>query len=238
MEARYRARRVIISTIWAKLCRGRTHLPTTVHGIRIGSVALLGFPGEPFAEIGERVRDASPFEYTHMAGYSNGHTGYVPTAEEFERGGYEPNWATAYTSEAALRAGARSRLAPRRSGGGRHGIAGVRTNVHPSPFIPRRGAPARGSQPFYLLPDPLGGAPRHRRRQFLHPATGRNPGSGGGIRIGKDRHRLLPGGTPTRQCPDREWPGPLQRQEPADVVRWRFGRSQGAKRSPWSFKTQ
>ena len=101
MEARYRARRVIIGSIWAKLVRGRTHLPTTVHGIRIGSVALLGFPGEPFAEIGVRVRDASPFEYTHMAGYSNGHTGYVPTAEEFERGGYEPNWATAYTSDAA-----------------------------------------------------------------------------------------------------------------------------------------
>ena len=101
LEARYRARRAIISSIWAKLCRGRPQLPTTLHGIRIDSVALLGFPGEPFSEIGARVRDASPFEYTHMAGYSNGHTGYVPTAEEFERGGYEPNWATAYTSEAA-----------------------------------------------------------------------------------------------------------------------------------------
>ena len=99
--ARYRARRAVISTAWAKLCKGRTHLPTTLHGIRIDSVALVGFPGEPFAETGARVRDASPFQYTHMAGYSNGITGYVPTAEEFERGGYEPMWGTAYTSEAA-----------------------------------------------------------------------------------------------------------------------------------------
>ena len=100
-DARFRARRAILSAAWTKLGQGRTHLPTTLHGIRIDSVALVGFPGEPFAETGARVREASPFEYTHMGGYSNGHTGYVPTAEEFERGGYEPNWATAYTSEAA-----------------------------------------------------------------------------------------------------------------------------------------
>ena len=101
LDARYRARRALISAAWAKLGQGRTHLPTTLHGIRIDSVALVGFPGEPFAETGVRVRETSPFEFTHMAGYSNGVTGYVPTAEEFERGGYEPNWATAYTSEAA-----------------------------------------------------------------------------------------------------------------------------------------
>jgi len=101
LNARYRARRALISAAWAKLAKGRTHLPTTLHGIRVGSMALIGFPGEPFAEIGVRVREASPFPYTHMAGYSNGVTGYVPTAEEFQRGGYEPQWATAYTSEAA-----------------------------------------------------------------------------------------------------------------------------------------
>jgi hypothetical protein len=100
-NARYLARRAMISAAWAKLGRGRPHLPTTLHGIRIDSVALVGFPGEPFAEIGARVRESSPFEYTQMAGYSNGVTGYVPTAEEFDRGGYEPQWATAYTSEAA-----------------------------------------------------------------------------------------------------------------------------------------
>ena len=101
LDARYRARRALISAAWARLCGGRSSLDTTLHGIRVDDVALVGFPGEPFSEIGVRVRDASPFEFTHMAGYTNGVTGYVPTAEEFARGGYEPEWATAFTSEAA-----------------------------------------------------------------------------------------------------------------------------------------
>ncbi len=101
LEARYRARRALISAAWAKMSRGRTSLPAALHGIRIGDAALVGFPGEPFAETGVRVREASPFEFTHMAGYTNGATGYVPTAEEFARGGYEPEWATAFTAEAA-----------------------------------------------------------------------------------------------------------------------------------------
>ena len=100
LDARFRARRALISAAWAKLCGDKARLSTTLHGIRMGPVTLVGFPGEPFAEIGVRVRENSPFQFTHMAGYSNGVTGYVPTAEEFERGGYEPQWATAYTAEA------------------------------------------------------------------------------------------------------------------------------------------
>ncbi len=101
LDARYRARRALIRAAWAKLCGGRSTLETSLHGIRIDDMVLIGFPGEPFSEIGVRVREASPFAYTHMAGYTNGVTGYVPTADEFARGGYEPEWATAFTPEAA-----------------------------------------------------------------------------------------------------------------------------------------
>ncbi|MXY76774.1 MAG: hypothetical protein F4Y40_06785 [Acidimicrobiia bacterium] len=101
LDARYKARRALIRAAWAKLCRGRPSIATTLHGIRIDDVALVGFPGEPFAETGVRVREDSPFGYTHMAGYTNGVTGYVPTAAEFARGGYEPEWATAFTAEVA-----------------------------------------------------------------------------------------------------------------------------------------
>lgn len=113
LDARYRARRALIRAAWARLCGGRSGLDTTLHGIRIDDVALIGFPGEPFSETGVRVRDASPFAHTHMAGYTNGVTGYVPTREEFARGGYEPEWATAFTADAAgvLEAEARSLLA-------------------------------------------------------------------------------------------------------------------------------
>ncbi len=64
-------------------------VPTRVQGIRIGSVALVGVPTEPFAEIGVEVKRRSPAGHTLFCGYSNGGYGYVPTAEAFEEGGYE-----------------------------------------------------------------------------------------------------------------------------------------------------
>jgi len=64
-------------------------VPVRVQAIRIGSVALVGVPAEPFAEIGVEVKRRSPAGRTLFCGYSNGLTGYVPTAEAFEEGGYE-----------------------------------------------------------------------------------------------------------------------------------------------------
>jgi hypothetical protein len=36
------------------------------------------------------VRDRSPFEHTFYFGYTNGWFGYLPTAQAFAEGGYEP----------------------------------------------------------------------------------------------------------------------------------------------------
>ena len=71
-----------------------------VQGIRVGSVAIIGVPAEPFAEIGVEVKRRSPAEHTLFCGYSNGLTGYVPTAEAFEEGGYETG-ATPFSADAA-----------------------------------------------------------------------------------------------------------------------------------------
>ena len=61
-----------------------------VQALRIGELALVAMPGEPFAEIGTAVKSASPFEFTMFCGYSDGIGGdYVPTADEYEHGGYE-----------------------------------------------------------------------------------------------------------------------------------------------------
>ncbi len=58
--------------------------------LRIGELALVAMPGEPFAEIGASVRKQSPFEYTMFCGYSDGIGGdYLPTADEYQHGGYE-----------------------------------------------------------------------------------------------------------------------------------------------------
>jgi hypothetical protein len=44
-----------------------------------------------FCEIAMAVRDQSPFAHTFYFGYTNGWFGYLPTAEAFAEGGYEPN---------------------------------------------------------------------------------------------------------------------------------------------------
>jgi hypothetical protein len=37
------------------------------------------------------VRNHSPFAHTYYFGYTNGWLGYLPTAQGFQDGGYEPN---------------------------------------------------------------------------------------------------------------------------------------------------
>ena len=61
-----------------------------LQALRIGELALVAMPGEPFAEIGVAVRERSPFAYTMFCGYSDGVGGdYMPTSDEFQHGGYE-----------------------------------------------------------------------------------------------------------------------------------------------------
>ena len=68
---------------------------------RLGNMALVSVPGEPFVEEQLRIKLASPAAFTFMAHMSNSYVGYVPTAQAFERGGYE------------TRTGAGSKLAPK-----------------------------------------------------------------------------------------------------------------------------
>lgn len=64
-------------------------MATEVQAIRIGDIAIVGFPGEPFLEIGLAVKQFSPAALTMVAGYANDPIGYVPTDEAFDEGGYE-----------------------------------------------------------------------------------------------------------------------------------------------------
>lgn len=58
--------------------------------LRIGEVAIVAMPGEPFAEIGQAVKKASPFPVTMFCGYSTGEGGdYMPVEEEYDWEGYE-----------------------------------------------------------------------------------------------------------------------------------------------------
>lgn len=73
----------------ARLYGGRTHVSWPLQGIRIGPVALLAIPGEPFTETNQEIVSASPFPHTFFSGYSNGGFGYIPVRSACEEGGYE-----------------------------------------------------------------------------------------------------------------------------------------------------
>jgi len=57
--------------------------------VRLGPVAFVPFPGEPFAETILRLRQFSPFENTLCISTAMNNFGYFPTREAFARGGYE-----------------------------------------------------------------------------------------------------------------------------------------------------
>ena len=58
--------------------------------LRIGDVAIVSMPGEPFAEIGAAIKKSSPFAYTMFCGYSSGTGGgYMPVESEYAHSGYE-----------------------------------------------------------------------------------------------------------------------------------------------------
>lgn len=67
----------------------KTHRPFLQTLLRIGDAAILPFPGEVFAEIGLRIKAASPFAHTLVVSTANASLGYLVTREARARGGFE-----------------------------------------------------------------------------------------------------------------------------------------------------
>lgn len=59
--------------------------------LRIGDVAIVGLPGEPFVEGQLAIKVGSPAAYTFVAHMTTQYAGYLPTREAFPRGGHEVN---------------------------------------------------------------------------------------------------------------------------------------------------
>ena len=53
-------------------------------------VAIVGFPGEMFAEFGLNLKEDSPFPITIVAELANGAYTYIPNRVAYEEGNYEP----------------------------------------------------------------------------------------------------------------------------------------------------
>lgn len=74
----------------AKSSGGADLVRIPVRVLRLNDTVLWGSPVELFCEIALRVRAESPFRHTFFLGYCNGWMGYLPTAQAFKDGGYEP----------------------------------------------------------------------------------------------------------------------------------------------------
>lgn len=57
--------------------------------VALGDVAFLGIPGEPFTQIGRRIKADSPFAMTLPCCLANGSEGYFPMQDAYDEGGYE-----------------------------------------------------------------------------------------------------------------------------------------------------
>lgn len=58
--------------------------------VRVGdAVAFAGIPGEPFTEIGQRIKAESAAALTIVSCITNGYYGYFPTPNAYDEGGYE-----------------------------------------------------------------------------------------------------------------------------------------------------
>ncbi|MBQ4543394.1 MAG: hypothetical protein IJA19_04405 [Clostridia bacterium] len=72
-----------------KLENGPLSFPYTLSAIKIGDMVFAGIGGEAFTDIGNRIREDSPYENTVVCCLTNCTGGYIPTSVAYEEGGYE-----------------------------------------------------------------------------------------------------------------------------------------------------
>ena len=74
--------------------KDRFHVAEII-AFRIGSLGLVGLPGEAFVEIGRQINKDSPFRPTLVIGLVGGAMGYMPHPKGYEEGGYEAGYRSA-----------------------------------------------------------------------------------------------------------------------------------------------
>ena len=62
---------------------------TWVQVLRIGDIALVGVPAEYFTQLGQDIKNRSPFRHTYVAELANDWIGYLPNQEGHKLGGYQ-----------------------------------------------------------------------------------------------------------------------------------------------------
>ena len=98
-----------------RMCRlenGPKEFLLDLTAVKLGSVALLGIPGEPFTDIGRQTKTAEGWKLILPCCITNGYNGYFPTKDAYDEGGYEANTTSYHASVAeTLVKGAKELLA-------------------------------------------------------------------------------------------------------------------------------
>ncbi|HET7169428.1 MAG TPA: neutral/alkaline non-lysosomal ceramidase N-terminal domain-containing protein [Candidatus Limnocylindrales bacterium] len=94
-DASYHA---LVAAAYAELIASQASAPDRdgpvslrVSALAIGPLLHVGVQGELFVALGQRIRDALGPDGTCIAALCDGTVGYIPTADAFDIGGYEPN---------------------------------------------------------------------------------------------------------------------------------------------------
>jgi neutral ceramidase len=72
-----------------KALEGRTYIETELQVLKLGPLALVGLPGEPFVRTVLDLKAKSSIPFTAVVSYANDEVGYFPDIHSFEAGTYE-----------------------------------------------------------------------------------------------------------------------------------------------------
>ena len=72
-----------------RLEKGPESFPMNLTAIKIGPVAFMGIPGEPFTGIGIGLKEAKGYKMICPTCLTNGSRGYFPMKDSYDEGGYE-----------------------------------------------------------------------------------------------------------------------------------------------------
>jgi hypothetical protein len=101
----------LFSTTWTLGSGMSVYFPHAAHGapvhtavsaLAVGSLAIVGLPGETVSEYRAKIRQRSPFAHTLLVSLANDFIGYLPTDEILKQGAYEASMSPLNPIEEAL----------------------------------------------------------------------------------------------------------------------------------------
>ena len=72
-----------------RLEHGPEHFDLQLTGLRLGDIAMVGISGEPFTDIGVKIKENDGWKLILPCALVNGYDGYFPTNSAYDEGGYE-----------------------------------------------------------------------------------------------------------------------------------------------------